>query len=104
MALFFAIAVGLPTGIISATQRGSAFDHASVVGALTGVSMPIFWLGLMLAWLFGVELRLLPFSARLDTGARFTPITNLLLVDAVLRGDLPILGQTSATCCSRRSP
>ena len=94
VALFFALLVGLPAGIISAWRRGSAFDHASVVGALTGVSMPIFWLGLMLAWLFGVELRLLPFSARLDTGARFTPITNFLLVDAVLRGDWAILGQT----------
>src|ERR1700682_1557374 len=91
VAMLFALVVGLPAGILSAWRRGSAFDHASVVGALTGVSMPIFWLGLMLAWLFGVELRLLPFSARLDTGARFTPITNLLLVDAVLRGGWPIL-------------
>ena len=94
VALLFALVIGLPAGIISAWRRGSAFDHASVVGALTGVSMPIFWLGLMLAWLFGVELRLLPFSARLDTGARFTPITNFLLVDSVLRADWPILGQT----------
>jgi peptide/nickel transport system permease protein len=94
VAMLFALLVGLPAGIISAWRRGSAFDHASVVGALTGVSMPIFWLGLMLAWLFGVQLRLLPFSARLDTGARFTPITNFLLIDAVLRGDWAILGQT----------
>ena len=94
VAMLFALLVGLPAGIISAWRRGSAFDHASVVAALTGVSMPIFWLGLMLAWLFGVQLKLLPFSARLDTGARFTPITNFLLVDAVLRGDWPILGQT----------
>ncbi len=94
VAMVFALLIGLPAGIISAWRRGSAFDHASVVGALTGVSMPIFWLGLMLAWLFGVQLKLLPFSARLDTGARFTPITNFLLVDAVLRGDWAILGQT----------
>jgi peptide/nickel transport system permease protein len=93
VAMLFALLAGLPAGIVSAWRRGSAFDHASVVGALTGVSMPIFWLGLMLAWLFGVQLRLLPFSARLDTGAQFTPITNFLLVDAVLRGDWPILGQ-----------
>ena len=94
VALLFALLIGLPAGIISAWRRGSAFDHASVVGALTGVSMPIFWLGLMLAWLFGVQLKLLPFSARLDTGARFTPITNFLLLDALLRGDWAILGQT----------
>jgi peptide/nickel transport system permease protein len=93
MAMLFAVLIGLPAGIISAWRRGSIFDHASVVVALAGVSMPIFWLGLMLAWLFGVQLRLLPFSARLDTGARFAPITNLLLLDAVLRGDWGILGQ-----------
>jgi peptide/nickel transport system permease protein len=65
-----------------------------VIVALAGVSMPIFWLGLMLAWLFGVQLKILPFSARLDTGARFTPITNFLLLDAVIRADWAILGQT----------
>jgi peptide/nickel transport system permease protein len=94
MAMLFAILVGLPAGIISAWRRGSLFDHGSVVFALAGVSMPIFWLGLMLAWLFGVQLKILPFSARLDTGARFAPITNLLILDSIIRGDWPILGQT----------
>ena len=93
-AMLIAVIVGLPAGIISAWKRGSAFDHASVIVALAGVSMPIFWLGLMLAWVFGVQLKLLPFSARLDTGARFTPITNLFLLDSVMRGDWNILGQT----------
>jgi peptide/nickel transport system permease protein len=95
VAMLFAVLVGLPAGIVSAWRRGSIFDHGSVVFALTGVSMPIFWLGLMLAWLFGVQLRLLPFSARLDTGARFTPITNFFLLDALLRGDWAILGQAA---------
>ena len=93
MAMLFAVIIGLPAGIISAWRRGSFFDHGSVVFALAGVSMPIFWLGLMLAWLFGVQLKLLPFSARLDTGARFMPITNLLVLDSLLRGDWAILGQ-----------
>jgi peptide/nickel transport system permease protein len=92
-AMFIAVVVGIPTGIISATRRGSIYDHVSVGISLAGVSMPIFWLGLMLAWFFGVQLKWLPFSARLDTGARFVPITNLLLVDAVIRGDWQILGQ-----------
>jgi peptide/nickel transport system permease protein len=92
-AMLIAVLVGMPAGIISATRRGTIFDHVSVTVALAGVSMPIFWLGLMLAWFFGVQLKLLPFSARLDTGARFVPITNLLLLDAVIRGDWAILGQ-----------
>jgi peptide/nickel transport system permease protein len=94
VAMLIAILVGIPAGIISATRRGSLFDHASMVVALAGVSMPIFWLGLMLAWFFGVQLRWLPFSARLDTGARFTPITNLLLLDALIRTDWGIFIQS----------
>src|SRR5919199_5656228 len=91
VAMLLAVLVGVPAGIISATRRGSFFDHGSMLLALTGVSMPIFWLGLMLAWFFGVQLRLLPFSARLDTGVRFTPITNFLLLDALLRADWAVL-------------
>jgi peptide/nickel transport system permease protein len=94
VAMLIAVLVGIPAGIISATRRGSLFDHASMVVALAGVSMPIFWLGLMLAWFFGVQLKWLPFSARLDTGARFTPITNLLLLDALVRADWGIFIQT----------
>jgi peptide/nickel transport system permease protein len=94
MAMLIAVLVGLPAGIISAFRRGSIFDHASVLVALGGVSMPIFWLGLMLAWFFGVQLKILPFSARLDTGVRFTPITNFLILDSILRGDLVVLGQS----------
>ena len=94
MAMLFAVVVGLPAGIVSAWRRGSIVDHGSVVFALVGVSMPIFWLGLMLAWLFGVQLKLLPFSARLDTGARYAPITNLIVLDSIVRGDWAILGQS----------
>ena len=79
---------------MSATKRGTIFDHVSVTVALAGVSIPIFWMGLMLAWFFGVQLKLLPFSARLDTGARFIPITNLLVLDSIIRADWAILGQT----------
>lgn len=93
VAMLFAVLIGLPAGIVSAWRRGSAVDYASVVFALAGVSMPIFWLGLMLAWLFGVQLKVLPFSARLDTGAHFTPITNLIVVDALLQRNWTILGQ-----------
>jgi peptide/nickel transport system permease protein len=94
-AMLIAVLVGLPAGMISAWRRGSIFDHASVVTALAGVSMPIFWLGLMLAWVFGVQLKLLPFSARLDTGAQFQPLTNLLLLDSLVKGNWAILGQAA---------
>jgi peptide/nickel transport system permease protein len=93
LAMLLAVLVGIPAGIVAASRRGTAFDHASMLVALVGVSMPIFWLGLMLAWFFGVQLKWLPFSARLDTGTRFVPITGLLIVDSVLRGDWVVFGQ-----------
>lgn len=86
-AILIALIIGIPAGIISAIRRGSAFDFASMLVALTGVSMPIFWLGLMLVFLFSVVLHLLPTGGRLPAGLRFEPITNLLLLDTLLKGD-----------------
>jgi peptide/nickel transport system permease protein len=92
-ALLFAVVVGIPAGVISAVRRGSWFDASSMLVALTGVSMPIFWLGLMLIYLFAVVLHLLPTGGRLDAGTQFVPITNLVLVDSLLRGNIPVFVQ-----------
>ena len=89
-AILIAIMVGIPAGVISAVRRGSWFDGTSMLVALTGVSMPIFWLGLMLIYLFAVVLHLLPTGGRLDAGTQLAPITNLVLVDALLRWNIPV--------------
>ena len=70
-ALTFAIVVGIPLGIISAYWHMSAVDVGTMIGANIGVSMPVFWLGLMLAYLFGVILRDTPFA--LPPSGRLTP-------------------------------
>lgn len=59
-ALVAMILLGVPAGIISATRPNSVFDNTSMMAALVGVSMPVFWLGLMLMLLFAYYLRLLP--------------------------------------------
>lgn len=59
-AMLLAVAVGLPAGVISAVRRNSFWDYSSMFGAIIGVCLPSFWLGLMLIILFSVELRLLP--------------------------------------------
>ena len=92
-AILIAILVGIPAGIVSAVRRGSLLDAASMLLALTGVSMPIFWLCLMLILLFSVVLHLLPTGARLYAGTNFVPITNLLLLDSLLRADLGVFIQ-----------
>jgi peptide/nickel transport system permease protein len=71
-ALGIAILFGIPLGVISASRHNSKLDVATMVGANVGVSMPVFWLGLMLQFLFAVVLRDTPFalppSGRLDAG------------------------------------
>jgi peptide/nickel transport system permease protein len=83
-AILIAIIVGVPMGIISAVWRNSFFDGFSRLVALAGVSMPIFWLGLMLAWFFGVVLRWLPTGFRLGTDVTLVSVTNFYVLDCLL--------------------
>src|SRR5687767_2395486 len=63
-AMFVAIAVSIPLGIIAAVRRGTWVDHAATTLALTGISIPNFWLGPLLALIFAVELGWLPVAGR----------------------------------------
>jgi ABC-type dipeptide/oligopeptide/nickel transport system permease component len=63
-AMLVAICVSIPLGIAAAVRRGTAVDHAAMTLALTGVSIPNFWLGPLLAIVFAVELGWLPVSGR----------------------------------------
>jgi ABC-type dipeptide/oligopeptide/nickel transport system permease component len=63
-AMLIALAMSIPLGILSAVKRGSAWDVGSMLGALFGLSMPHFWLGIMLILLFSVTLGWLPTSGR----------------------------------------
>ena len=63
-AMLVAIACALPLGIIAAVWRGTAIDHAATTLALSGISIPNFWLGPLLALIFAVELGWLPVSGR----------------------------------------
>ena len=63
-------------------------DGATMIGSLIGVSMPIFWLGIMEIMLFSVFLNWLPTGGRLPTGVEIQSITNLLLVDSLLTGNI----------------
>ena len=60
LSILIAAAIGLVAGVISATRQYSIFDNLSMLGALFGISMPIFWLGLLLMLVFSVELRWFP--------------------------------------------
>ena len=62
LALLIALVISIPAGIVSAVYKGSAVDTGATVFALTGLSTPNFWLGIMLILLFSVELGWLPAS------------------------------------------
>ncbi|HEX5915309.1 MAG TPA: ABC transporter permease, partial [Rubrobacter sp.] len=78
------VLVGVPVGVISAVKQYSLLDKTTSVLALTGISMPIFWLAMILVVIFGVNLELLPFPGRLDPTTGITAITGLVLVDSLL--------------------
>ena len=90
-AILIAILIGVPMGIIAAVWRNSLFDALSRLVALTGVSMPIFWLGLMLAWFFGVMLRWLPTGFRLGTDVTLITVTHFNILDSLYTGNWPAL-------------
>jgi len=86
-----ALVVGLPAGVMAGARRGSWFDHATRLLSIAGVSLPTFWLALILQLLFFGRLGLLPLSGRISNAiALFNPIqplTGFYLVDALLTGN-----------------
>jgi peptide/nickel transport system permease protein len=91
VALMISCLAGMTLGIISATKQYSIFDYVSMVGALAGVSMPIFWLGLVFMLIFALNLGWLPMSGRLSVGVDLEPITNLYILDAIITRNWPAL-------------
>jgi peptide/nickel transport system permease protein len=93
-AMLFALVFGLPLGFFAAKRYGSIFDHASLVGSLIGISIPIFFLGLILKWIFAVKYHWLPSIGREDVLATRSHPTNFYLLDAILAGDPGALWDT----------
>ena len=88
-AMLISSVLGVILGIISATKQYSLFDYLSMLGALVGVSMPIFWLGLVLMLIFSLNLGWFPMSGRLSVGIDLDPITNFYILDALLTKNWP---------------
>ncbi|WP_337845719.1 ABC transporter permease [Thermus sp.] len=91
-ATLVAVALGIPVGILAAVRKNSLLDTLSMSLSLVGVSMPVFWLGLLLVYLFAVNLHWLPTGGRLSTDLAidYRPLTGFLLLDSLLalRGDV----------------
>ncbi|MCC6188473.1 MAG: ABC transporter permease [Anaerolineales bacterium] len=75
--MIFAVVGGILLGLIAAARRNSIWDNLSLAISLAGISLPIFWLGLMLVWIFAVQLSLLPSGGRGDWHNLILPAITL---------------------------
>ncbi len=86
-AMLVGLVVGLPAGLLAGARPDSAFDRLSMTVSLLGVSVPVFWLGLLLIWAGVLLLGWFPASGRLPATLSYQPLTGFVLLDAVLRAD-----------------
>jgi ABC-type dipeptide/oligopeptide/nickel transport system permease component len=87
-AMLIASVLGIAAGVVSAARQYSVFDYGSMFMALVGVSMPIFWLGLMLIYLLSVRFPIMPMMGRIGMGNEPSVVTGLMLVDTLLAGEV----------------
>lgn len=97
-ALMLAICVGIPLGLVSARRPGRPADQIIRAGSILGVSMPIFWMALILQLIFSQRLNWLPAAGEFSPGLLFShPLVNRTgfpVIDSILSGNLPMLGST----------
>ena len=87
-ALLFSVLLGIPLGFVAAKRYGTWVDHASLVTSLIGISIPVFFLAILLKYIFAVELGLLPTVGRISVLVNIDHPTNFYTLDALLAGDL----------------
>ena len=86
-ALLFATLLGVPLGFVAAKRHGTWVDHSSLVISLIGISIPIFFLAILLKYVFAVKLGLLPTVGRISVLIDLEHPTNFYLIDALIAGD-----------------
>ncbi|KMZ41640.1 MULTISPECIES: ABC transporter permease [Bacillales] len=86
VSMLIAVFIGVNAGILSAWKQNSWFDYCAMLIALVGVSMPIFWLGLMEQWVFAQELKWLPSVGRDNSRNPIEAITHFYILDTMMAG------------------
>ena len=86
-AMLFASLIGIPLGFFAAKRHGGIFDHSSLFLSLIGVSIPIFFLAILLKWLFAVNLGWLPSVGRQDVLIDADHPTNFYVLDGIVTGN-----------------
>lgn len=83
-AFALALVAGIPLGLVSAMHKNSFRDYVAMLVSLIGLSMPVFWLGLMLMFIFGVWLGDMPVGGRLASGLAVNRMTGFLTIDSIV--------------------
>jgi peptide/nickel transport system permease protein len=86
-ALFIALVIGIPAGVVAATHRGTSLDYGTMIVALIGISTPVFWAGIVLIYILSFRLGIFPIGGIIGTGIRLDRITDAYLLDSVLTGN-----------------
>jgi peptide/nickel transport system permease protein len=86
-AMTIAVLVGVPLGALAGYRHNTFVDLSTMFGSLVGVSMPIFWLALMMLWVFGLKLDWFPTTGRIDAAVELRTITKLYVLDSLLTGN-----------------
>ena len=86
-ALFVALGIGLPAGIIAAIRRRTAIEYATMLFSLVGISMPVFWIGLMLIYWLGARGGWFPLSGTVSNTIDIPTVTNFYTIDSLLTGN-----------------
>jgi len=90
-AMLIAIVIGIPLGVLSGARKGSLLDHSTRLVSIAGVSIPTFWLGLLLQLLFFSRLGLLPLGGRISNQVALNnpvhTLTGFYLIDTALTGN-----------------
>src|SRR5215218_3864401 len=86
-ALIFAVFLGIPLGFVAAKRYGTIIDNASLFVSLLGVSIPVFFLAILLKYIFAVKLGWLPTVGRITVLINIDHPTNFYLLDAIIAGD-----------------
>lgn len=91
-AMGIAVVTGAVVGTVAAVRRHTMFDYLGSTGVLLGLSIPTFWLGIILIIVFGLWLRWLPISGRVDSRLGADPSVPFLTVTSLLRGNWVVAG------------
>jgi len=97
IAFVIALSIGVPVGVVSAVKNGSLIDYAATMAALWGLSIPNFWLGILLILLFSVEWGLLPASGFVSPAESLSRNLGTLIMPAFVLGNALAAGMMRHT-------